>query len=93
MLIQEEKISEDLAAKIRQWYHSGFNIHNEVEISADDEKGRQTLAKYIIKALIRQERMVYYKENQKVIYKSKHGTILYDTLERLVSCYHNPYTQ
>ena len=78
MLIQEEKISEDLAGKIRQWPHSGFNIHNEVEISADDEKGRQTLAQYIIKAPISQERMIYDKENQKVIYKSKHGTIIYD---------------
>ena len=50
MLIQEGKISEDPAAKIRQWPHSGFNIHNEALISADDEKGRQTLAQYIIKS-------------------------------------------
>jgi hypothetical protein len=59
MLIQEEKICEDLAAKIRQWPHSGFNIHNEVEIYAHDEKGRQTLAQYIIKAPISQERVIY----------------------------------
>ena len=62
----------------RQWPHSGFNIHNEVEISASDEKGRQTLAQYIIKAPISQERMMYDKENQKVIYNSKHGMITYE---------------
>ena len=81
MLIQEEKISENLAASIRQWPHSGFNIHNEVEIAADDEKGRQTLAQYIIKAPVSQEKMIYDKENQKVNYKSKHGTIAYEPLD------------
>ena len=85
MLIKEEKISEDLAAKIRQWPHSGFNIHNEVEISAGDEKGRQTLAQYIIKAPISQERMIYDKENQKVSYNSKHGMITYEPLDWLAA--------
>jgi hypothetical protein len=92
MLIQEEKISENLAASIRQWPHSGFNIHNEVEIAADDEKGRQTLAQYIIKAPISQERMIYDKENQKVIYKSKHGTIIYEPLDWLCCEFSDPLT-
>ena len=34
MLIAEEKISEDLAQKVASWPHSGFNIHNGVEIDA-----------------------------------------------------------
>jgi len=38
MLIQEGKICEDLARRI--WPHSGFNIHNEVQIDANDEKGK-----------------------------------------------------
>ena len=83
MLIREGKISEALAGRICEWPHSGFNIHNEVEIAADDEKGRQTLAQYIIKAPVSQEKMIYDKENQKVNYKSKHGTIAYEPLDRL----------
>ncbi len=85
MLILDEKISEDMAIKIRQWPHSGFNIHNEVEIFADDEKGRETLAQYIIKAPVSQETIIYDKENQEVIYKSKQGTIIYEPLEWLAA--------
>ena len=75
------KISEDLAGRICDWPHSGFNIHNEVEIKADDDKGKESLAQYIIKAPISQERMIYDRENQNVIYKSKHGTIDYEPLD------------
>ena len=38
-------------------------------------KAKETLAQYIIKAPISQERMIYDRENQKIIYKSKPGTI------------------
>jgi len=85
MLIREGKISENLASKICEWPHSGFNIHNEVEIDANDDKGKENLAQYITKAPISQERMIYDKENQKVIYKSKHGTIVYDPLDWLAA--------
>jgi hypothetical protein len=34
MLIREGKISEDLAKRVCEWPHSGFNIHNEVQIDA-----------------------------------------------------------
>jgi len=32
MLIQEGKISQGMAVKISEWPHSGFNIHNQMEI-------------------------------------------------------------
>jgi hypothetical protein len=67
MLIKEGKISEALAQKISSWPNSGFNIHNEVEIADDDEKGKENLSQYIIKAPISQERMIYDKEKQRVI--------------------------
>jgi len=85
MLIRAGKISEDLARKICEWPHSGFSIHNEVQIDADDEKGKETLARYIVKAPISQERMTYDRENQKVIYKSKHDTIIYEPLDWLAA--------
>ncbi|MBN2374738.1 hypothetical protein JXL19_13220, partial [bacterium] len=72
--------------------HSGFNIHNRVEIDADDTKGRETPAQYIIKATVSQERMIYDKKNQKVIYKSKHGTIVYDPLDWLCCEFSDPLT-
>ena len=89
MLIKEGKISESLAQKVSSWAHSGFNIHNGVEIDADDEKGKENLAQYIIKAPISQERMLYDKENQKVIYNSKRGTVIYEPLDwECPKCHH-----
>jgi hypothetical protein len=38
MLIQEGKISQAQASRISSWPHSGFNINNEVQIDAGDEK-------------------------------------------------------
>ena len=81
MLIQEGKISDELASKISSWPHSGFNIHNEVQIDASDGKGKETLAQYIIKAPISQERMIYDKEKQAVIYRSKKVTVVYNPLD------------
>jgi hypothetical protein len=52
-----------------------------VQINANDEKGKVNLAQYIIKAPVSQEKMTYDRENQKVIYKSKHGTIAYEPLD------------
>ncbi len=80
MFIKKEKITPDQAQMISSWPHSGFNIHNEVKIPAYDEQGRIKLAQYIIKAPISLERMIYDKENQKVIYKSKNGTVVFDPL-------------
>ena len=85
ILIRDGNITEDLAGRICGWAHSGFNIHNEVEIKADDDNGKKNLAQYIIKAPISQERMIYDWKNQKMIYKSKHGTIAYEPLDWLAA--------
>ena len=31
MLVQEGKISEDMAKRVSEWPHSGFNIHNDIK--------------------------------------------------------------
>ena len=68
---QRTKISESLAQKLASWPHSGFNIHNGVQIDADDKKSREALAHYIIKTPVSQNRMIHERENQKVVYTSK----------------------
>ena len=85
MLIQEGKISQEPASKISSWPHSGFNIHNEVQIDAGEEKGKETLAQYIVKAPVSQERMKYDMENQKVVYTPKRGTVSYEPLDWLAA--------
>ena len=46
---------------------------------------RKANSSLFVKAPISQERMIYDKENQKVIYKSKHGTIVYEPLDWLAA--------
>lgn len=37
------------ASTFMSWRHSGFSVHNGVRVSRDDEKGREALARYIIR--------------------------------------------
>lgn len=51
MLKTEGKIDDEFIRMLMQWRHvSGFNIHNGVRIDCKDEKGRETLAQYIIRS-------------------------------------------
>ena len=44
------------------------------------KKEKKNLAQYIIKAPVSQEKMFYDRENQKVVYKSNDGMIVYERL-------------
>jgi len=39
--------------------NSGFNIHNQVKIGSQDERGRESLAQYILRSPFSQEKMTY----------------------------------
>jgi len=52
---------------------------------SSDKKGRETLVQYIIKATVSKERMIYDRENQKMIYTSKRGTVSYEPLDWLAA--------
>jgi len=54
---------------------------------SSDKKGRETLVQYIIKATVSKERMIYDRENQKMIYTSKRGTVSYEPLRALKMSY------
>ena len=59
-----------------QWRHSGFSVHNRVRTKAVDAKGRQRLARYMIRCPFSLEKMRYDTESGMVIYRSKpHATL------------------
>jgi LEA14-like dessication related protein len=61
---------------IMKWRHtSGFNVHNEVRIKPDDEKGIESLSQYIIRNTFSLEKLKYEAGDKSVIYRSKmmHG--------------------
>jgi hypothetical protein len=55
--------------------HNGFNIDNGIRISRDDEKGRESVAQYILRNPFSVEKMTYNDKSGTVIYRSKmtHG--------------------
>ncbi len=53
------------------WRHSGFSVHNQVRVAAQDAEGRKKLAGYMLRAPMSLEKMSYDAETGTVIYRSK----------------------
>lgn len=76
MLKKEGLIDDDFIRMIMKWQHtSGFNVHNEVRIKPEDEKGIENLSQYIIRNTFSLEKLKYEEGDSLVIYRSKmtHG--------------------
>ena len=72
----EGVLDAGLAERMLQWHHSGFSVHNRVRSKAADAKGRQHLARYMIRCPFSLEKMRYDKKSGTVIYRSKpHATL------------------
>jgi len=59
MLKREGKITDAVINNMDSWQHSGFHVYCGNAIMPDDEEGLENLAKYIVRAPISQERMLY----------------------------------
>ncbi len=76
MLKKEGLIDDTFIKTLMSWRHvSGFNVHNEVRIKKDDEKGIENLAQYIIRNTFSLEKLKHDTGDSSVIYRSKmsHG--------------------
>jgi len=71
LLLKEKRISEEWVKKLLCWHNSGFNIHNQVKIKSQDQRGRECLAQYILRSPFSQEKMAYRKDIRTVLYRSK----------------------
>jgi hypothetical protein len=89
----QKKITEDLIDMMMGWRHSGFNVYSGPRIRPIEEEAIENLARYIIRASFSQERMTYFPEESKVLYRSKDGKKenMFDALEWLAAmCSHVP---
>jgi hypothetical protein len=43
-LVENEALSEELRGRMLRWRYSGFSVHNEVSVAADDAAERKKLA-------------------------------------------------
>ena len=71
MLKKQGKINQDLINKLLNWKNSGFNVHNGVRIEKDDEKGRESIAQYIMRNAFSIDKIRYNEKNGSIIYHSK----------------------
>jgi hypothetical protein len=76
LLLQKEKITEEVVDSMCQWSHSGFSIDNSVRLEADDQVGLQRLTGYIIRCPFSLARMIKVTEDGKVIYRTGKSTCL-----------------
>jgi hypothetical protein len=76
MLKDEGRLDDTLIKKILTWRHnSGFSVHNEVRLQADDVKGIENVAQHIIRNTFSLAKLSYIEKTGTVIYRSKmsHG--------------------
>jgi hypothetical protein len=70
-LVEERAISEELRSRMLGWRYSGFSVHNQVRVAADDAEGRKKLAGYMLRAPLSLAKMCYDAASGTVIYRSK----------------------
>ena len=83
MLLKEGLITEERVKMILSWRHTGFHVHNEGRVVANDMEGRERLAKYLIRPPVSLERLTYDRKNQQVFYQGKTQTYTYQPLDFL----------
>ena len=57
MLHKEGLITEERVRLILSWRHTGFHVHNEGRVVANDMEGRERLARYLIRPPVSLERL------------------------------------
>jgi hypothetical protein len=70
-LCEEANFDPELAQRMRKWQHSGFPVHNQIRVKANDAEGRKQLARYMIRNPFALEKMTYDGKTGMVIYRSK----------------------
>ena len=70
-LVRERAISEELRTRMLGWRYSGFSVHNQVRVAADDAEGRKKLAAYMLRAPLSLAKMTHDPASATVIYRSK----------------------
>jgi len=72
MLIDEGRITSEVAENMRRWNHSGFSVHKDVRLEAGDTAGLAKLTQYIARCPFAQARMVKVTPEGKVLYRADH---------------------
>jgi Zn finger protein HypA/HybF involved in hydrogenase expression len=70
-LKENNRISDLLISKMRQWNHSGFSVYNEVVVKDNHSDELEKLAQYIVHPTFFTNKIKYNQDTGSVIYKSR----------------------
>jgi hypothetical protein len=73
LLLDACKIDLEVAANMRGWKHSGFNVDNSVRIEAGDHAGMQRLVEYVSRCPFSLARMVTLNADGRIVYRASKG--------------------
>ncbi len=93
LLPSKGKITPDHITLLKSWKHSGFQVYCGPRIHPRKKEVMENLARYIIRASFSQERMTYFPEESRIIYRSKdkRQEKTFDALDWLAAmCSHIP---
>jgi hypothetical protein len=67
----EGLLSEERTRLLLSWRHSGFSVHTSVTVPPDDRDGLERLARYLLRAPVRRERLRVDEGAQAIIYAGR----------------------
>lgn len=76
LLLDEHKITDEIAGNMRGWKHSGFSVDNSVRINAGDQAGMQRLIEYVSRCPFSLARMVSLTKDGEILYRAAHPNCL-----------------
>jgi len=70
-LVRAQALSGEMRDRMLGWRYSGFSVHNQVRVDAQDPEARKKLAGTMLRAPMALEKMTYDAKTGTVIYRSK----------------------
>ncbi len=67
---EEGRITETFKQRLLGWVHSGFSVHHDVKVKANDAAGQRQLARYMIRAPFSLEKTEYKADSGMIVYRS-----------------------
>jgi hypothetical protein len=74
LLLKTGLLSEERAALLLSWrHHTGFSVHNQTRVAADEFESLERLARYLLRPAVSLERLRFDEESGEVRYRRKTG--------------------
>lgn len=73
LFVKNELLNKEFAQQFLNWKHSGFSVDNSVFLSANDDKGRESLCQYITRHPVSMQKITYEPFKRNLLYHTKYN--------------------